>query len=87
MSTIARNGAELIDLLRQRHAVSLQGRPEKQPGSFKTKSNRAGDTRFVDPRHVIGTLKHGHQLIQSLRQPLSRAIYMMFLVSEVQLVS
>ena len=83
MSIIPNTGKELIDLLRRRHAVVLGGRPEKSPGAFKTKQNRAGDTVFVAPEFVLGTLNQGFALMSSLDDPIARAIYMMFLVSEV----
>jgi len=83
MNTIPTSGAELIDLLRSRHAVVMAGRPEKNPGAFKIKQNRAGDTVFVAPEMVIGTLKQGFALMASLKDPIARAMYMMFLVSEV----
>lgn len=83
MSKVPTTGKALIDLLRARHAIVMAGRPEKSPGDFKTKLNRAGDTVFVAPDMVIGTLKQGFALMASLDDPLARAIYMMFLVSEV----
>lgn len=83
MQRIPANGAELIDLLRSRHAVLLQGRPEKEPGAFKEKANRAGDTHFVEPRMVKGTLKAGFERSTMLADPLARALYMMFVVTEV----
>jgi len=83
MSTIPRTGDELIKLLRARHAVVLGGRPEKNPGAFKARKNRAGDTVFVAPELVLGTLKQGFALMASLDDPIARAIYMMFLISEV----
>ncbi len=83
MSVIPQTGNELIGLLRTRHARVLGGRPEKNPGAFKTRKNRAGDTVFVAPEFVIGTLKQGFAMMASLDDPIARAIYMMFLVSEV----
>lgn len=83
MSIIPTSGDELIDLLRARHAVVLGGRPQKNPGAFKTRPNRAGNTVFVQPEFVLGTLKQGFALMASLDDPIARAIYMMFLVSEV----
>lgn len=83
MSRVPSTGEELIDLLRARHAIVMAGRPEKNPGAFKTKQNRVGDTVFVASDMVNGTLKQGFALMASLDDPFSRAIYMMFLVSEV----
>ncbi len=83
MSIHPNSADELIDLLRTRHAVVLAGRPAENPGTFKTKENRAGDTVFVAPEMVIGTLKQGFALMASLDDPIARAMYIMFLVSEV----
>ena len=74
---------ELIELLKYRHFKILGGRQDKNPGVFKSKVNRAGDSHFVQPEHVIGTLKMGYDMIRALDDPLARAIYMMFLISEV----
>lgn len=73
----------LVELLRERHAIVMKGRPDKNPGSFKTKANRAGSTHFVAPDLVRGTLKEGFKLISVLTNPIARAIYMMFFISEV----
>ena len=83
MSIIPNSVEELIKLLRTRHQVILKGRPDKLPGIFKEKPNRAGSTFFVAPNLVKGTLKQGFKLIGSLTDAFARAIYMMFLVSEV----
>ena len=83
MQRVPSNGNEFIELLRSRHAVLLEGRPEKLPGVFKERSNRAGDTHFVEPRMVRGTLKEGYERMAMLADPVARALYMMFLVSEV----
>ncbi|NBB89245.1 MAG: cell filamentation protein Fic, partial [Bacteroidetes bacterium] len=83
MSITPNTGKELISLLRERHAIVLGGRSEKNPGAFKTRQNRAGSSVFVAPKFVLGTLKQGFALMASLENPISRAIYMMFLISEV----
>jgi hypothetical protein len=80
---VPRDGVELIELLRARHATVLRGRPDKSPGAFKERPNRAGDTSFVGPGRVVGTLKVGFERMAGLADPLARALYMMFLVSEV----
>lgn len=74
---------EFIDSLRARHARVMEGRPDKSPGIFKTTQNRAGDTVFVTPERVRGTLARGFELLRSLPDPFQRAVFMMFLVSEV----
>ena len=74
---------EFISLLRHRHGVLLGGREDCNPGVFKTKKNRAGNTDFVSPELVPGTLKYGFKLYRNLREPFAKAIFMMFLCSEV----
>ncbi|MBP9693739.1 MAG: Fic family protein [Alphaproteobacteria bacterium] len=72
-----------IDLLKSRHAFIMGGRPDKHPGQFKQSSNRAGLTIFVEPNLVEGTLTEGFDLYKGLETPFQRAVFMMFLVSEV----
>lgn len=74
---------ELLALLKQRHAVIMAQRSDKQPGSFKTEVNRAGSTVFVSPELVEGTLKKGYEIYQNLDAPFHRAVFIMFLVAEV----
>ncbi len=74
---------ELIHLLKKRHAHLMQGRPEMNPGKFKTAPNRAGSTSFVAPDLVEGTLRQGFKWFQALDMPFQKAVYMMFLVAEV----
>ncbi len=72
-----------LRLLQRRHQTILAGRPEAGPGEFKTKTNRAGNTVFVAPELVRGTLQKGLERFRALDTPFARAAYMMFLVSEV----
>ncbi len=74
---------ELVDLLRGRHAVLMASRPDKLPGVFKRKPNRAGATDFVAPELVPGTLKQGFDLIGRVHAPFHRALAMMFVIAEV----
>lgn len=74
---------ELTSLLRERHRKIMAGRPEMLPGEFKVEENRAGQTLFVAPDLVPGTLEEGFDLCRSLESPFERAVLMMFLVSEV----
>jgi hypothetical protein len=41
--------AEFVDEIRERNRILLDGRPEKDPGNFKTEPNYAGETEFVAP--------------------------------------
>jgi hypothetical protein len=74
---------EFIQLMCGRHATMMKQRPEAEPGRFKTEPNRAGDTRFVHPDYVRGTLRKGFELYQGLEPGLPRAIFVAFLVSDV----
>lgn len=58
-------------------------RPEVSPGEFKVKANRAGNTEFVTPKLVRGTLIEGTKILPSVPPGTARALLAMFLVSEV----
>lgn len=83
MSITAGKPEELIKILLYRHKVLLCARTSKKPGQFKDKNNRAGETHFVDHTLVKGTLIKGFDFYQALTSPFAKAIYMMFLISEV----
>lgn len=83
MATLPRNFEHFLELLSRRHHTFMEARPDKLPGQFKVKTNRAGSTVFVEPDLVLGTLEKGYGFYTALETPLYRAIYMMFLVSEV----
>ncbi len=74
---------EFLALLQSRHHAVLEARLEKLPGEFKLEPNRAGQTHFVTPELVRGTLLKGFEMYQAVETGLARAIFMMFLVAEV----
>ncbi|MBK5218739.1 MAG: Fic family protein [Thermoleophilia bacterium] len=74
---------DLLDLLRANHGIMLARRPAARPGSFKAKPNQAGGTVFVHPDLVSGTLTEGFRYYEALPEGFARAVFMMFLVSEV----
>ncbi len=74
---------ELLEIMLYRHKILLNARPYKHPGIFKNTNNRAGETHFVDHTLVKGTLIKGFDYYQALNNPFSRAIFLMFLISEV----
>jgi hypothetical protein len=76
-------GESVLTQLRERHADQMKERPEVGPGEFKTLANRAGNTEFVAPRLVRGTLVEGSKLLPSVPTGTARALLAMFLVSEV----
>lgn len=61
----------------------IESRQSKNPGEFKTESNRAGNTIFVAPDLVVGTLEKGYEYIMSAATPANRAALAMFVVAEV----
>ena len=70
-------------ILKRRHQILMSARPEAGPGEFKIKPNRAGSTHFTDPALVVGTLEKGFERYTNLPQGLPRAVFMMFLITEV----
>ena len=76
-------GEPVVEQLRARHADLLRARPEVNPGELKDRENFAGSTAFVSPRYVRGTLIEGSRLLPSVPAGMARALFAMFLVSEV----
>lgn len=83
MSINAASANDYLELMRDRHATIMKGRPDKEPGYFKEKPNRAGNTWFVPPSMVKGTLKAGVEMLAGLETSLAKAIFIMFVISEV----
>jgi len=83
MHRVPSDATELIDILKVRHGILLAERPDKNPGEFKTKPNKAGATDFVLPELVEGTLVQGFEIYHSLPEGLQRAIFIHFIISEV----
>jgi hypothetical protein len=61
----------------------IESRQSRHPGEFKSESNRAGNTVFVAPDLVVGTLQKGYEAIMSAATPANRAALAMFVVAEV----
>ena len=51
-----KNYVELENILKSRYRILMQNRSEGLPGEFKQKPIRVGNTHFVDPEYVHGTL-------------------------------
>ena len=83
MKRLPRDFESFISLLKERHAAFMESRSDKRPGEFKATPNRAGTTVFVAPDLVMGTLAKGFEMYRSLEAPFHRAVFMMFLISEV----
>lgn len=83
METTPETALQLIAILKQRHGVLMEAREDKMPGHFKDTINRVGNTVFVRPEDVQGTLKKGYEFYKQLPLGIKRAIFLMFLISEV----
>jgi len=83
MSQVPKDHDDFIGKLKYRHAEIMAARKEKNPGQFKTRVNVAGSTQFVHPELVKGTLRKGFEIYRALEYSFHKAVYMMFLVSEV----
>lgn len=83
MKTTPHSPEDLIHLLKKRHQSLMSVRQDKRPGEFKSIVNRAGNTVFVQPELVKGTLEKAYELYKILDSGIKRAIMMMFLVSEI----
>ena len=82
-STTSEDPDDLIGYLADRHRTILAGRPDSLPGSWKAAPNRVGSYDFVEPALVEGTLRRGLGLLAGLPPGIGRALYVMFVVSEV----
>ncbi len=76
-------GEAVLEQLRERHRHQMKWRPEVGPGEFKLRANRAGNTEFVAPELVRGTLVQTSHLLSSVPAGTARALLAMFLVAEV----
>lgn len=65
------------------HARLMKARPDKRPGQFKQKANKAGNTYFVSHDDVIGTLSQAYELACSLSPGVERAFFLHYVISEV----
>ena len=74
---------ELIELLQDRHRIMMAARPDRNPGMLKMQNNHAGDSYFVDYSLGRGTLIKGFEYYQSLESPFAKAVFILFMISEV----
>jgi hypothetical protein len=80
---IPASSAAFLKQLQEWNRQVIESRLDKQPGEFKTEPNRAGQTWFVSPEMVLGTLMKGYEIIMSAVTPANRAALAMFVVAEV----
>lgn len=83
MSILPKDPDDLINILQRRHSILLSARPTKSPGLFKEQNNKAGNSHFVDYRLVRGTLKKGFEIYRAIQDPVARAYFILFVISEV----
>jgi hypothetical protein len=76
------DSSDFINLIKERHERIMSQRPDKKPGEFKERNNKAGNTVFVHPDQVEDTLKEGFEIYRDVEPGMKRAIFMQFLVSE-----
>jgi len=74
---------DFLSLLKERHEKMMEARLEIEPGQWKEKNNRAGNTYFVEPEKVEGTLARAFGIYQGLPSGFHRAAFMMVLITEV----
>ncbi|MBU2763890.1 Fic family protein [Acidithiobacillus caldus] len=74
---------DILEGLCERHRRMLDRRPEVTPGEFKMTTNFAGQTEFVNPALVRGTLLEGAKQASGVPEGLARAVFYAFLVSEI----
>lgn len=73
---------EFLGWLQRVNALVMQARKDRHPGDWKTEANQAGSTLFVLPELVPETLRKAWALMPLLEQPMQRALFAMFVVSE-----
>jgi hypothetical protein len=77
------SGESVLEQLRTRHADLMRERPEVSPGDFKDRENFAGNTAFVEPRLVRGTLVEASKLLPGVPSGAARALLAMFILAEI----
>jgi Fic family protein len=83
MQVVPTSAEQLLQILQYRHKILLSARQEKHPGMFKDQDNYAVQTAFVEHELVKGTLIKGFDFYKVLTSPVGKALFMMFLISEV----
>lgn len=82
-ASVPQSSTEFVTMLQDFNRQVIESRQARHPGEFKTESNRAGNTVFVAPELVLGTLEKGYEIIMSAATPANRAALAMFVVAEV----
>lgn len=74
---------EFRDEIKARHASLMESRPGVLPGVFKTQGNQAGNTTFVAPELLEGTLREGHEMMTGIDDPFRRALFLHYMMVEI----
>lgn len=82
-SLVPQDAHGFLSLLQELNRTILEKRPETRPGEWKELPNRAGNTTFVAPELVQGTLREAWRFYSTLPGGLPRATFAMFVVTEV----
>ncbi len=72
-----------LENLQQRPSIVMSWKKDNFPGEFKKIQNQAGSTIFVSLENVVGTLRQGFEIYQKIDTAFGRAVFMMFMISEV----
>jgi hypothetical protein len=72
-----------LEWIRQANGKLMGARAAATPGEWKQRPNQAGNTFFVLPELVEGTLRKAWPLFATMDLPMQRALLAMFVVSEV----
>jgi hypothetical protein len=80
---ISQHFEDFLSTLQEWNRRVIESRSAKRPGEFKSEGNRAGNTLFVAPDLVLGTLEKGYEVIMSATTPENRAALAAFVVAEV----
>ena len=73
--TSAATASEFMDEVKERNRSLLDSRPDRSPGLFKTEPNLAGNTVFVMPALVEGTLREGFAMLGGIEHPFARGLF------------
>jgi hypothetical protein len=82
-SKLPKSEDDFLIWLQQCNHQILSSRPDKNPGQWKEQNNQAGNTIFVHPELVKGTLHEGFKRVTLLDDPFARALMAMFVITEV----
>lgn len=77
------HGLGAVGYLQGLHKQIMKNRDEVRPGEFKIKLNQAGNTTFVHPDLVHGTLIAATELLPTVPEGLPRALFATALLTEI----